>query len=177
MPTGNKVIPTWGWVFTLQKVLWGSLWGRLKEWFFSLSSTEKEDNSWTRDLCVIYKWTYQLEFSWLKEVENATLMGVEIGWTPGSIMSTLAMRSPGPWQLSPIKSLGTRQLPAFGCPMLRYPQGREWTLTVTSVFQESDWSRRGKKQRLEPSAYTPLARPRYTTLPVYKKRLRNVIFI
>ena len=84
-----NAFPTWGWVsiphtHTHTQALWGSIWGRMEKGrCLSLSSRERErgDNTLIGNCSSIYKWAYQLEFSWLEEEGSPTLMAVDTGWT------------------------------------------------------------------------------------------------
>lgn len=123
---------------------------------------ESEDSTLIGKCSLIYKWAYQLEFSWLKGEGSPTLMGVDTGWTlPPSCPSS------GIGNIGPSSPQGPNTI------LVLTVKDVLWSLLQCSKKTGEEGG--GKRSFWNSSAYIPLARPRHMVIPVYNRVLRNVV--
>ena len=140
---------------------------------FSSPCKEREDNTWIRNLCLIYKWTFQLEsVGW--KIQKTPHSRSWNGTDTGSLMSRHRA------QHQDIKSSGTKQ-PLPSCFItLRAPSLSSWSRMCsghgTSILR-SRTKGLGEGSSFWRPAYVPSARPRHIAIPLDKRWLRNVVLM
>ena len=150
---------------THTKALWGSIWGRMKKGrCLSLPSKEREreDSILIGKCSLIYKWAYQLEFSWLKGEGSPTLMGVDTGWTLPPFCPSSGVGNTGPSSPQGPNTI-----------LVLIVKDVLWSLL--QCFKKTGKEGGGKRSFWNSFAYIPLARPRHMAIPVCNRVLRNVV--